>query len=408
MAPYGQTTVKGAENVDSDFIAYMAGLKPGETYDPKDLDDARERLVGLDVFNSVTITEGESLNGDGSLPMMIEVSERKHRYFGVGATYSSTEGGGIEGYWGHRNLFGHAEKLRIHGSISRLGETTDFGKLNYNAGVMFQKPGVLGPASKFVSSIDAISEHTDAYDRFSVDARAGITRDLDRKQTVSGEVRIEWSRITNDPLMTTASTDRHLLVSIPLEYVYDGRDNRLNPTKGFRVLAHVEPTYDLFTGATFVKLNGEASAYQSFDEEDKFVLAGRVAAGSILGAPLAAIPADRRFYSGGGGSVRGYAYQGVGPRDPATGKPLGGRSFAEASLEMRIAVTDKLGIVPFVDAGTVSTDSVPDFSDIRVGAGLGLRYLTGFGPLRIDVGVPLNRRPGEPTFGIYAGIGQAF
>ncbi|TIL83813.1 MAG: outer membrane protein assembly factor, partial [Mesorhizobium sp.] len=119
------------------------------------------------------------------------------------------------------------------------------------------------------------------------------------------------------------------------------------------------------------------------------------------------VPADRRFYSGGGGSVRGYAYQGIGPKD-ADGEPIGGLSFFETSFEMRIAITDTIGVVPFVDAGTVSTDQFPDFSGMKVGAGVGLRYTTPFGPLRIDAAVPLNPDPDDPDFGIYAGIGQAF
>ena len=161
-----------------------------------------------------------------------------------------------------------------------------------------------------------------------------------------------------------------------------------------------------------MKLKGEGSAYYGLGESDRVVLAGRVAAGSIIGAGLASIPPDRRFYSGGGGSVRGYAYQGIGPYilDPVTGDrvPTGGRSYAEASLEMRIQVTERFGVVPFIDAGTISQGSFPDFSDVRFGAGMGIRYMTPFGPLRVDAAVPLDRRPGDAAFGIYAGIGQAF
>jgi translocation and assembly module TamA len=405
VAPYGETSVEGTENVDRAFTEYMTGLEPGETYSPDDLDAARERLQALEVFNSVAVTEGEALNPDGSIPINVAVSERKHRYFGVGATISSTDGAGIEGYWGHRNLFGRAEKLRIEGSISRIGSTASLGKLNYNAKILFEKPGVLGPASKFISSVEAKFEHPNAYDSFSVDARAGIRRELTRKQTVSAEVRVAWSSVTDS--FSPVVPRRHLLVSIPLEYVYDGRDNRLDPTRGQRFLINVEPTRDLYSGANFVKIRGEASIYQALDEDGRMVLAARAAAGSIVGAPLAAIPADRRFYSGGGGSVRGYGYQGVGPRD-ATNKPTGGRSFAEASLEMRIKINDKFGLVPFVDAGTVSAGTVPGASAWQFGAGLGIRYLTGFGPLRVDAAVPLNRRAGDPSFGIYAGIGQAF
>lgn len=402
VAPYGDTTVAGTETVDNAFTGYMAGLERGRTYSPEEIDDARDRLLSLGVFNSVSVTTPDELAADGSIPVNVEVSERKHRYYGVGATFSNTEGLGIEGYWGHRNLFGRAEKLRFDGSISRIGDTTQFGRLNYNAGVMFEKPGVLGPTSKFFANLKGTFEHPDAYDRFSVKASSGIEYGFTKTQTVAAELAIDYSKIDD-----VFGSKRHLLVSIPLQYIFDNRDNRLNPTKGFRLLAYAEPTYDILTGATFVKFKGEASAYHALGEQDRLVLAGRVAAGSIVGANLAAVPADRRYYSGGGGSVRGYAYQGIGPKD-ASGVPTGGRSFAEGSLEARIAVTETFGIVPFIDAGTVSTQSFPNFSSVKLGAGVGIRYLTPFGPLRVDAAVPLNRGPGDPRFGIYAGIGQAF
>jgi translocation and assembly module TamA len=405
IAPYGQTTVAGTETVDNGFTAYMAGLEPGRIYSPEELEDARRRLNALEVFNSVTIKEAEALDASGAIPIEVAVSERKHRYFGVGATISSTDGGGIEGYWGHRNLFGRAEKLRIEGSISRIGKTWDPKLFNYNAGILFEKPGVMGPASRFTSSLHGNYENPDAYNKFSIDGRAGVAYDLDRRQSVSAEARLEWSRQTDS--VSPIVPRRHLLASIPLQYVFDGRDDRLDPTKGVRLLAAAEPTYDIFSGAFFVKARGEASAYQSFDADGRVVLAGRLAAGSILGAPLAAVPADRRFYAGGGGSVRGYGFQRVGPLDPA-GTPTGGLSYAEASVEMRFRINDRFGIVPFVDAGTVSAGTFPDFSTVQFGAGLGFRYLTPFGPLRIDAAVPLNPRPGDPSFGIYAGIGQAF
>jgi len=402
VAPYGDTTVAGTETVDNAFTGYMAGLERGRTYSPEEINDARDRLLSLGVFNSVSVTTPDELAADGSIPVNVEVSERKHRYYGVGATFSNTEGLGLEGYWGHRNLFGRAEKLRFDGSISRIGDTTQFGRLNYNAGVMFEKPGVLGPTSKFFANLKGTFEHPDAYDRFSVKAGAGIEYGFTKTQTVSAELAVDYSKIDD-----AFGSKRHLLVSIPLQYIFDNRDNRLNPTEGFRFLAYGEPTYDILTGATFVKFKGEASAYHSLDEQDRLVLAGRVAAGSIVGASLTAIPADRRFYSGGGGSVRGYAYQGIGPKD-ANGIPTGGRSFAEASLEARIGVTETFGVVPFIDAGTVSTQAFPNFSSVKLGAGVGIRYLTPFGPLRVDAAVPLNRSPGDPKFGIYAGIGQAF
>ncbi|QKC82993.1 autotransporter assembly complex family protein [Mesorhizobium sp. NZP2077] len=401
VAGYGATTVEGTEKVDRDFTEYMTGLKRGKQYSPQEISDARDRLLALEVFNSVTFKEADKLDADGNIPIGVQVSERKPRYFGLGGTFSNTEGLGLEGYWGHRNLFGHAEKLRIDGAISGIG-SNNLSDLNYNAGIMFEKPGVIGPASKFFASVKTVLEHPDAYDHFSVKGSTGLSYELDKKQTVSAEVALDYSRIHD-----AFGKHKYLIASIPLQYVYDNRDNRLNPTTGFRVLAYAEPSYDIMSGAAFLKLKGEGSAYQSLDTASKFVLAERVAAGSIVGTGLENVPADRRFYSGGGGSVRGYAYQGIGPKD-FNRQPIGGLSFFETSVEMRIAVTDTIGIVPFVDAGTVSTKAVPNFSDVKVGAGVGLRYVTPFGPLRIDAAVPLNRDPSDPHFGIYAGIGQAF
>ncbi|MBX3569123.1 MAG: outer membrane protein assembly factor [Rhizobiaceae bacterium] len=403
VAGYGTTSVSGTETVDRDFTAYMAGLVEGKTYSPAEVDAARERLLGLGVFNNVAVAPAEVLDANGRIPMNVNVTERKLRYYGVGATYSNTEGIGLEGYWGHRNLFGQAEKLRIEGSISGIGDRSGVSKLNYNAGIMFEKPGVIGPASKFYTGLKVVYEHPDAYDRFSTKANAGFAYDLTPAQSVSAELSVDYSRITD----AFFRNKQFLIVSTPLQYVFDKRDNKLNPTKGFRLLAFVEPAYDTLNTNAFVKIRGEGSVYQSLDSAGRFVLAGRLAAGSIVGASLDDIPADRRFYSGGGGSVRGYAYQGIGPR-LADGTPTGGLSYVEASVEMRYSLTDTIGIVPFVDVGTVSATEYPDFSQIKAGAGIGLRYLTPFGPLRIDGAIPLNKGPGDPDFGIYAGIGQAF
>jgi len=402
-APFGQTAVDGAESVNSDFIARMAGVKQGEQYDPETLDAAAKRLRALEVFSSVTVRGSESLAADGSVPVQVKVAERKHRYFGAGATYSSTDGGGLEAYWGHRNLFGRAEKLRIEGSVSSLGTTVEAEDMTWRGAVLFEKPGVLGPASKFTSKLEVEQENPDAYRRFSVEGDVGISYELTQEQTVSAGVNVEYARLT-DSFNVDLET---ITVALPLEYVRDTRDSKLNPTTGTRLALLVEPGYEINAGATFVKLRAEATAYRALDADKRFVVAGRVAAGSIYGASLSEIPANRRFYAGGGGSVRGYGYQDIGPVD-AAGDPTGGLSFIETSGEVRIGVTETIGIVPFVDAGLVSAGQNFSGTEFKVGAGLGLRYATAFGPLRIDVAVPLNKGPLDPDYGIYAGIGQAF
>jgi len=403
VAPFGETTVEGTQEVDEAFTAYMAGIEPGKTFSPQDLEKARRRLVELGVFSSVTVEPATALNAYGEIPVAIEVSERKFRYYGVGATFSNTEGFGLEGYWGHRNLFGRAESLRIEGSVGRIGDTADYTEMNYSAGVIFEKPGVIGPDSKFFANFKTLLENPDAYERFSTKAGIGLEYKLTETQTLAAEATIDYSRI----LDAYDVESRHLLVSLPVQYTFDNRDNKLDPTEGFRAVAFVEPSYDIRSGAAFVKVKGEGSTYFGLDANDDFVLATRIAGGSLLGAEIGDVPADRRFYAGGGGSVRGYAYQGIGPKN-ADGDPIGGLSFVELSAELRFRVNDSIGIVPFIDAGTVSNDTFPDFSEMKVGAGIGLRYQTPFGPLRIDAAIPLNKGPGDPSFGIYAGVGQAF
>ncbi|WP_299862854.1 autotransporter assembly complex family protein [uncultured Hoeflea sp.] len=403
VAPFGPTAVDGAESVDSDFIAMMAGVPEGETYDPATLTAAARRLRALEVFSSVTVRGSDSLSANGAVPVDVSVAERKHRYLGLGATFSSTDGGGMEAYWGHRNLFGRAEKFRLEGSVSGLGSTSEAEDLAYRGAALFEKPGVLGPASKFTSRLEVEQENPDAFRRFSIEGAVGLSYELTPEQTVSAGIVVEYAELT-DSFNTDLET---ITVALPLEYVRDTRNDKLNPSSGTRLALLFEPAHEINSGSSFVKLRAEASAYRALDAEKRFVLAGRVAAGSIYGADLADVPANRRFYAGGGGSVRGYGFHDIGPRD-AAGQPTGGLSLLETSAELRIQLTDTIGIVPFFDAGLVSAGNQFSDTSFKAGAGLGLRYLTPFGPLRVDVALPLNKEAGDPDYGLYAGIGQAF
>jgi translocation and assembly module TamA len=402
VAPVGEVGVSGTKTVDPAFVQRYSRINAGQPYSPEALNKAAERLRTLGVFSSVTIREADKLAPDGSLPMTIEVSEGKHRYFGVGAQYSNTDGLGLQGYWGHRNLFGEAESLRLEGSVNRIGES-DISNLDYSAGILFSKPGAFGPASTFNASLKASIVDPDAYKAFTTTAAAGVTIELSDRDTVSAGGEVMWSDVED-----AFGNNNYLTVAIPIEYVRDTRDDKLNPTEGYRAMINAKPSYEIDRGTFFSSFEGAITGYRAFGEEKRFVLAGKLAAGTIIGGDeLSDIPATRRFFLGGGGTVRGYGYQEISPRD-GRNKLLGGRSYVAATAEARIGVTETIGVVPFIDVGTVSTDEVPDFKDIRAGAGIGLRYATPFGPLRLDVAVPLKKYPGGTSFGVYAGIGQSF
>lgn len=407
VAPLGAVTVKGARAVDSNFVAYYSRLRPGQTYSPEQLRKAGERLRTLGVFSSVTIDEAESLDPSGSLPIGITVSEGKHRYFGIGASYSSLDGGGIEGYWGHRNLFGQAESLRIEGSVRGLGElknVSDVSSLDYTAGITFIKPGAFVPSGTLEASVKGSTLKTDYYDAATVTGKVSYAYELTDADSVNAGVSLAYDSIDD----AFGKGKEYLTFGVPIGYVRDTRDNRLNATEGHYGTLTLTPSYEFFGQTFFSSLEGSISAYLGFGEEDRFVLAGRLNAGTLVGGgDLSAIPATRRFFAGGGGSVRGYSFQEITPRT-AAGGGTGGRSYVTANLEARVNVTETIGIVPFLDIGTVTDTSVPDFNDIKMGAGVGLRYMTPFGPLRLDVAVPLDPYAGGNRYAIYAGIGQSF
>ena len=402
LAVFGPVTVSGAENVDSAFIIEQANIPQGTVYSPKRLADASKRLRGLGVFDSVVIVEAEEPGPDNSVSISIEVSERKPRTVGVGVTAATQDGLGTEAFWTHRNPFGRAEQLRLEGAVSGIGRSNFSTSLDYHVAATFTKPDVWGPTTSFKSRLEAQYQDTDAFKKHSFSGSAGLERAFSDQLTGTAYLEVEYARFS-DTTGPTAS----VLVSAPLELIRDTRDDRLNPTTGYRALLSAEPTFDIHNSDSFFKTQGGLNAYRALNSSGTLVLAGRALVGSILGARLTEVPADRRFYAGGGGSIRGYEFQSAGPR--SGGQPTGGLSLIETSVEARLRVTDNIGLAAFVDSGGAFTSSTPgQGGDWCTGAGAGVRYLTPVGPVRLDFGVPLNKISGDPDFGFYLGLGQAF
>ncbi len=398
---FGPVTVSGADVTDPDFIISQARLPVGEPYNPERVEEARKRLNELGIFSSVLIVEGEQAGPDGALPMKIEVAERKRNVIGAGANWSSSEGFGLEAYWRRRNLFGRGELLTVEGSVGRLGDNS-LDDLEYAARIAFEKPGAFGPRTTFTTSLSARQEIPDAYRSRNITADAFVRREFSDALSVrvGGEVQFADE-------VDVFGARSYLLTGVIGEIAYDTRDDKLNPTKGINALFSAEPAYDAKGNTFMLFTKGEVSTYQALDDARRFVLAGRLGAGSIVAPSVRSVPAARRFFSGGGGSIRGYAYRNVGPR--LNGEVTGGRSFVQASAELRMKVTEEIGLVGFVDAGNSFDAMYPDFSEgVKVGVGAGVRYFTPIGPLRLDVAVPLSPEKDDPKFAVYVGLSQAF
>lgn len=403
-AYYGPVSVQGTERIDPEWLAWMTGLRQGEEYDPDDLKRAGTRIARLDVFSAARFQEADMIGPDGLLPITYIVQERASRRFGVGGTYSTVDGLGLETYWLHRNLFGRAERLRLEGKVAGIGQTFRPDKFTYRVGATFIKPGVYTPDTDFSASVFGDREVLKAYTRTAVTGTAGFSHlfseELSARLFVNGGHAEFVDREYGKRQFQT--------VGLSGKLTYDTRDDKANATRGFFLEGTAEPFYEFQYSNISARATAEARAYVGFGDNNPFVLAGRIKAGSLVGPSAAQLPPDLLFFAGGGGSVRGYAYRNIGVLTPA-GNVVGGRSLLEASAEARVKVTDSIGLVGFIDAGYVGEGSTPSFNeDIRVGVGGGLRYLTGLGPIRLDVATPLNRRSGDPTVAIYVGIGQAF
>lgn len=401
-AIYGFTQTEGTERMDPGFVAWMAGLTPGEEFDPDDIERARKRLARLDVFRSLRLVEADEIGPDGVLPITVVVQERALRRIGVGGTYSTVDGLGLETYWLHRNLFGRAERLRIEGKVGGISgvDPNDF---TYRLGATFMRPGVFTPDTDFVASVFGDREVLEPYTRTGVTGQAGFTHIF--TDEISGRIfgTARHARFEDEVFGTRTFTSFGVLGGL----VYDSRDNAGNATEGYYAELTAEPFYEIQYGNLASSFTAEGRAYYGFGEENRIVAAGRLKVGSFVGASIAETAPDKLFFAGGGGSVRGYAYRNIGV--PVGNNVIGGRSLVEGSAELRVAVTNTIGLVGFVDAGYVGADSIPDFDDpFKIGVGAGLRYQTGLGPIRLDVGFPLDPGPGDPTAAFYVGIGQAF
>jgi translocation and assembly module TamA len=378
----------------------------GETYAPDRLERARKDLMALGPFESVRADVGDALDPTGRLPVTFVVAERPRRVIGGSVAYETNYGPSVRLYWEHRNLFGGAERLRLEGEVSRIGTNGGgLDQMTYRAFATLRDPGVLRRGDlTLVATTGALRERLEAYDRDAIVASAIVEQRRSERLTFLAGPTLDFGQ-SGPP---GGSLSPYQIAGVLLGARYDGTDSLLDPSRGWRVNGSLTPSFSFTDSQPFAPLRLTASTYWDVLGDRRTILAARTTIGSFLGVNTASIPIHMRFFAGGGGSVRGYDYQSIGPRDPATGKPSGGGSLFEASLEWRQRVWGDIGAVAFVDAGTVGTGSTPDWEEIRVGAGIGLRYQTPIGPIRADVALPLIKQQGSSGYGIYIGIGQAF
>jgi translocation and assembly module TamA len=417
-AGFGETAILGPEHFDPAIVRSYYYIEPGDPYSPKALADAKDNVRQIPAVGAVRIEEGTKLDANGNLPLEMHVEDRIPYAIGGSAKYSTIDGPAAQAYWEDRNVFGGAERLRLSADVfyapPNAGLMSNYGRFNLNdlggrLAASFVKPAIEGSRNDLLVDVVAEKYSTNqpeyiGYTAQDVDATIAIRHRF--SETLSAQIGVEGQGGSANDVLGSV---RYHVFGVPVSVTYDTTDSKLDPTKGVRLTAGATE-FPRFLGSTLdlVEVKARGSTYYSLDDESRYILAARIGYGSLAGASLEDIPANLRLYAGGGGSVRGYRYMSIGPTGPDDAV-VGGRSLLDGSVEARVKVTDTIGFVPFVDAGDAFASTTPDFREpFRVAAGLGLRYYTAIGPIRLDVAAPLNRRPGDPPVAVYVSIGQAF
>ena len=404
-AKMGPVSFSGTNKVNTTFLQLRVPFSEGEPYDPAKIELLRGRLTSLGVFNAVRIKPATALDANGELPIDVDLTDRLPRSFGFGVSYETQLGFAVNGFWTHRNLFGQAESLRLSGEINHIGQGQAIIDTGFAFRAAFRKPDWWMAGQDARLDAAALREVLAAYTRSAVIFGGGIDRTISPAWQVRAGLSAEYARITRNGI-----TQLYTMLGVPATVLLNKANSDLEPTHGYRLQLDMTPWVDFGNGGDFftiMRLTGRS--YFDLAEPGRTVLATRASFGTEPALSIGGIPPDKLFYAGGGGSVRGFVYQSAGPRD-AFNNPLGGASVVEGSVELRQRIGEAFGAVAFVDAGSAYPDYLPNFSLFapRVGAGAGVRYYTDFGPIRFDVGLPLNRRSGDPPFGIYVSLGQAF
>ena len=400
-ASFGKLAVSGLGETNADFIANLRPWKDGDRVTPQRLDEFRGRLAETGLFSSTSVhldavpaVDGQT---EATRDVVVELKERARRTIALGASASTSDGYGLDAEWQLRNWSGWGDTVAITGQLATLQR---------RVGASYRLPhiGKYGRILKLATEIEDFE--TDAFDQSGANVSATLEEQLSPRVRGSLGVEAGYASIL-DAQGRVAGTGRRdvYIISGTGTAEYVGVKDILDPVNGFRARIAIEPGFTWGdTNIAFSKFSGEAAAYYDFGTTD-FVGAIRGRLGTIAGPNGA--PPDRLFFVGGGGSVRGYEYQSLSPRD-ATGQLVGGRSLVEVSGEVRYRWTDTLGFVAFLDGGAAGSNVEPPIDSMRFGTGVGLRYYTAFGPLRADIAVPLNKETGDADFQIYISIGQAF
>ncbi len=398
---FGELRPRGQNRTRRARIVKIAGLPEGEVYSPQALEQAAARLRRTGTFSSVALRDAEAANPDGTLDIEATLVEAPRRRLGLGIEYDTEAGLQLTGFWLHRNLLGGAERFRVEGAVGGLGARS--GNIDYRIGTEFSRPATFTPDTTLNLGAVFETEREDDFEAIRLRLDAGLEHRYSDTLTFGGGIGLLLERADFGPGLGTRRDYRVVLA--PFFARWDLRDSTRAPTRGYYLAGDLTPFLGISDADSGVRSYADLRAYRGFGEDGRVVLAGRAQLGAVFVADLEDTPRDFLFYSGGSGTVRGQPFRALGVT--TNGVRSGGQGLAALSAEARVRATDTIGVVGFADAGYIWEGAFTGDSDWHAGAGVGLRYDTAIGPLRLDVGFPVAGDTGSGVQ-LYIGLGHTF
>ena len=397
---FGRMFIDGDTDVRHRSIEKIAGFPSGEVYSPAQIQKVGTRLRRTGTFNVVSLQERETPNPDGTLDFDATFEDLPKRRLTFGVELASRDGVDVTATWTHRNMFRRAERLRFEAAVRNIGGAED---IDGRIGLRLDQPDRLGPDDATFWSTLLERRNTENYNVTVASLAYGARRTFSDQLYAEASAGFQWSDA--DDAYGNGRKFRYFI--LPFRSEWDKRDSKVSATRGFYLDSQVMPFVGFSGSDTGLRLYFDGRAYTSFGTAGNLVLAGRVQLGSVIGPPADGVTPDFLFFSGGAGTVRGQPFESLGI--PVGTGVAGGKSFLGLSGEVRGKVTKSLSLVGFYDYGIVDTSSfVGSGAADHAGAGIGVRYdLGGFGPLRLDLAVPVQGNTGD-GLQFYIGIGQAF
>ncbi|MEP2389443.1 autotransporter assembly complex family protein [Hyphomonas sp.] len=393
----GELVIPDDLKTEDRAIQILRNWKPGDYYSPEKMETLRTRVRGTDLFDGIGVNVQKTPGTDGLHKVDLQLSEGKRRSIGAGVSVSTSDGVGATASWERRNLTGIGDTIGVEAQIATRASGLT---------LSYERPNIGRYGRDFMAETGVRAEETDAYDLQGASVSASLSQPFNDHFMVSAGAKVDATRSTDYELRAQGVDDyrEQVTLSFPLGATYDTVSKPLDPQAGNRVSLGVEPGVSFGGGeASYTRITSSASTYRKIS--DRLVAAVRAEAGTFLGDD--GVPVDRKFFAGGGGSVRGFEYQSLSPTD-ADGNIIGGDAMFAATAELRWRKSERWGYVAFVDSGYAARSIDEAFSEMRTSFGLGVRFYPGFGPVRFDIATPLDRREGEDPVQVYVSIGQAF